>query len=161
MCCNYLCCSASDSESSQALSSFSDNALRERETSNEGDGDIHGSTCGKGSDGSESVPCAPPTSCTVRDSISASASGGGDNNLSHESKVWQNKRVEGDLRLEASNTSSTSTGDRAIPQADTDASASCNLQVSESTDQSEWAHIVSLPPSQEGPSAQTHVCTEI
>ncbi len=140
------------------MSSFSDSALRE--TLN--DGDNIGGGCGKGSDGSESVPCPPTSSCTGGTmSNSSSSANGGVDNLLHGSKVGQNNRVEGGgLELEASTAASSSTsGDKTIPQADAAATAALfNLQVSESTDQSERVDIVSLPPSQEG-SAPTNVCT--
>ncbi len=151
----------STGEVSPTLSSLSDGTFIE--ISNESGGAIGGG-CVEGSGVSESVLCAP-TSCSMTTSNSSASanggSGGGGDNLSHGSKIGQSKRVEGDLGLEvsaasaAATTSSSTSGDKTIPQAD---GTSFNLQVYESMDQSERVDIVSHP-SQEGSSTQTNVCT--
>ncbi len=129
--------------------SFSDNALREKPNDGDNNDNIGG---GKGSDGSESVPCTPTSSCAGGGALSNSNSSGNgnpdgvDNLLNRSSKVeQQNNKVEaGGLKLEAN-----AAADAAL----------LNLQVSEITDRSDSTDVLSLPPSQEGPNHQTNVCT--
>ncbi len=155
-------------EVSPAPSSLSDGTLIE--LSNEGDGGIGGG-CVKGSGISELEPCSP-TSCvvTISSNISAnSGSGGGDSSsLSHESKVGQNKRVEGDLGFEVSSDSaptptttlpSTSGGDKEILQAN-GTPASPNIKVSENVGQNNVKVELFSNSSQEGsPPATKNVRT--